>query len=174
MKKIMMCVCLFIFLQWSLFALTYNESDGSEKTNNANPQVYADKLLSYENHSVEYIFSAKEGQDIVLLADYPDCSDCLPENVVFAFPDRERPFIGEKTYHIVTKEGEDLAVTFNFFENSELDTVKVDPPQRDENVEEVFSIVSKAGFVITVSVTWNSGKLIDFDISPKINPFGKQ
>ena len=69
--------------------------------------ILADKVISKEGHFVEYILPTKEGQDLGLFVDYPDCSDCPADTTLIAFPNKERPFLGERTYHLTSKEGAD-------------------------------------------------------------------
>lgn len=138
------------------------------------PKVFADRLRSVEGYEVEYSLPTKEGQDIVLFIVYPDkCSDCPPQNTLIEFPNKERPFIGERIYHWKATNGQEIAVTFNFSENGKRDSVKVEPPYNEGKDKEVFSIESKGGYLINIKVSWEGTKMSSFDMAPKIHPFAK-
>ncbi len=174
-RKISVGLKFYLFLM-TLFisnAFALNEYYNNEKIAHDKRNVFADELLSTENHAVKYIFPTQEGQDIALSFDYPDCSDCPPQSVLIAFPNRERPFVGEKTYHLVATGGEVLGVRFRFSEDPRLDTITCDPPPRAGNVQEVFSIESKGGFILNISVSWSGGELTSFHVEPKIHPFSE-
>ncbi|MCX5704192.1 MAG: hypothetical protein NT066_06870 [Candidatus Omnitrophica bacterium] len=115
----------------------------------------------------------KEGQDIALLVDYPDCSNCPPQLIVIEFPNKERPFIGERIYHLRATNGQEIAVRFNLSENGKRDSIKVEPPHNKRKDKEVFFVKSRGGYLISINVSWKGTDISYFHMEPKIHPFAK-
>jgi len=115
----------------------------------------------------------KEGRDIALLVDYPDCSNCPPQLIVIEFPNKERPFIGERTYHLRATNGQEIAVRFNLSEDGKRDWVKAEPPHNKGKDKEVFFVKSRGGCLISINVSWKGKDISYFHMEPKIHPFAK-
>jgi len=139
---------------------------------NKKQKILADRLISAENNDVEYILSTKEGQDIALILDYPGApADLPPKLVLIDFPNKERSFIGERTYHLKATNGQEIALRFNLSKKGELNSVKIEPPYNKEKDREIFSVESKGGFIINVETSWNNGTLTFLKVGPEISPF---
>ena len=150
------------------FAQGYSIAASSDK-----PKVYADRLISAEGHAVEYILPTKEGQDIAFLVDYRGPENRPPDSVLIEFPNRERPFIGERTYHLITTDGQEIAVRFHLTESGKGDWKKMEPPHKKGKDKAVFSVRSRGGYLIEINVSWEGEDITYFHMEPKLHPFAK-
>lgn len=135
-------------------------------------KVLADRLLD-RSATVEYRLLTKEGTLINVAYGYGGSFDpgSPIRNTKVSLPQEERLSQGEKVYHLVTQQGSEVGVRFSFFEDPPHDTIQLEPPHRDTEVQDVFSVESQEGFIINFSFSWKDGALSAAHDEPSIHPF---
>ena len=161
-----------IFLSSVLSLFCFAQGLSIAASNSAHPKVFADRLLPAEKWVVEYILPTKENQDFSFSADYPaECSSCPIQLALLDFPNKERPFIGKRIYHLQATNGQQIEVKVNLSSDGAIRNISVDPPHNKGKDNEVFFVKSKGGYLIRIDVSWQGEERTNFHMEPQKHPF---
>ncbi len=142
------------------------QASGQETT------VFADRLVSAEDFTVEYVLPTAEGQDISFIVDYPDSNPVLADRSMSEIEliGGPRPTDKDLTYHFTTTDNQQIEIVFSFSAR-EVQSIRIVPPRPSQGNQAEFFIESKGGFLIRVKAAWDGKEMSHFNMSPVTHPF---